>query len=669
MQHIPCVGLANLWLTTRGHPEITIAVLDGPVDTEHPTLHGSLLTRAAVGSGPAEGTLESRRHGTHVASELFSNGEAGLQGIAPGCHGLSIPVFAGTPDGGLVAASQLDLARSIRLAVDKGARIINLSAGQLSSTPQADQFLTDALRYCEENNVLVVAAAGNDGCECLHVPAAISTVLAVGALDPATGEPLPFSNWGAAYRGHGILAPGRDIPGAQAGGGIVLRSGTSFAAPIVSGVAALLLSYQIEVGDKPDIQAVRRALVQGATPCSGERVADCRPYLAGTLDPVASWQLLAGTRADQHLDPQPTATEVRPSSASLAPSEPQGHSGDRPDPERLPPAQGAPLIGSTHSAGPFLHNKPIPMQENDIDLTGELAAEAVTPSALPIDTGAPAPAELGLPQVEPSGDCGCNGSSSGSSAPQLAFALGELGYDLVTEARKDSLWQAMSDNPYDWRNLARHLKENPWDAEAVTWTLRIDATPIYAIHPIGAYASQAYDLLAKILIGQIEGDKRIERVSVPGYIAGQTRLTNGVSVPILVPTMRGLFAWDTESLVDAVKKSDGSTAGVGNFLERVYYELRNMGQSPQERAINFAATNAFQVSKIFHEAAGSEHELDRIEVTKSPICRQDSDCWDVMLTFFDPDNDRAARRVHRFTVDVSDLVPCTVGRVRSWSVR
>ncbi len=62
-------------------------------------------------------------------------------------------------------------------------------------------------------------------------------------------------------------------------------------------------------------------------------------------------------------------------------------------------------------------------------------------------------------------------------------------------------------------------------------------------------------------------------------------------------------------------------------------------------------------------------ELDGIDVEVSPICRPGSECWDVKLTFFDPARRlERARRVYRFTVDVSDVVPVTVGTVRAWSV-
>jgi hypothetical protein len=85
--------------------------------------------------------------------------------------------------------------------------------------------------------------------------------------------------------------------------------------------------------------------------------------------------------------------------------------------------------------------------------------------------------------------------------------------------------------------------------------------------------------------------------------------------------------------------------------------------------MNYAATNAFQVARVFESAIGEALELDGIAVEPSPICRPGSDCWDVKLTFFDPTKRlQRARKVYRFTIDVSDVVPVTVGVVRSWSV-
>jgi hypothetical protein len=62
-------------------------------------------------------------------------------------------------------------------------------------------------------------------------------------------------------------------------------------------------------------------------------------------------------------------------------------------------------------------------------------------------------------------------------------------------------------------------------------------------------------------------------------------------------------------------------------------------------------------------------QLDSIEVEKSPFCRINSDCWDVKLKFFDPENGRRAKKVFLFTIDVSDRISVTLGQIRSWSVR
>lgn len=61
-------------------------------------------------------------------------------------------------------------------------------------------------------------------------------------------------------------------------------------------------------------------------------------------------------------------------------------------------------------------------------------------------------------------------------------------------------------------------------------------------------------------------------------------------------------------------------------------------------------------------------ELANIDVEKTPFCRLDSDCWDVKLIFFDPENSRRAKRVFRLTMDVSDIIPVTLGDVKVWSI-
>lgn len=324
--------------------------------------------------------------------------------------------------------------------------------------------------------------------------------------------------------------------------------------------------------------------------------------------------------------------------------------------------------------------------EAEIDPTKKVEPSAAAP---PRRSSAPRSAGEEVTEVTASA-CGCAGGGSegaeastdgggnggrGGGRLSLVYVLGQLGQDFGSEARRDSFVQHGVSNPHDPAAVLKHLADHPSHATAITWTLNHDATPIYALRPAGAFAAETYGRLREFLQDQISGGA--ERVSIPGWVHGTIVLTSGQSVPIIYPELRGMYSWSTEALVRSVgkgKKGAGAGAAatkdeLANFLERIYYELRNLGASPQERAMNYAATNAFQAEFVFNSALQGGLKLDSIEVERSPICRPDSDCWDVKLTFFHPTKRlEQAREVYRFTVDVSDVVPVTVGAVRNWHV-
>jgi cyanobactin maturation PatA/PatG family protease len=276
---------------------------------------------------------------------------------------------------------------------------------------------------------------------------------------------------------------------------------------------------------------------------------------------------------------------------------------------------------------------------------------------------------------------------------QLAYALGTLGYDFGSEARRDTFKQLMPPfdlgegmmvpaNPYDARQMTDYLASDISEARSLIWTLNIELTPVYAIEPKGPFAREAYLALQQLLSGQIQPEDSadyIELVSIPGVLSGRTvKLFSGQVVPVIEPqSTRGLYGWKVNTLVNAafetVQASEGEAdqeamrRTLGSFLNRVYYDLRNLGTTSQDRALNFGVTNAFQAASTFSQAVAQGMELDSITVEKSPFCRMDSDCWDVKLKFFDPENSRRAKKVFRFTIDVSDLIPVTLGDVKSWS--
>ena len=240
-------------------------------------------------------------------------------------------------------------------------------------------------------------------------------------------------------------------------------------------------------------------------------------------------------------------------------------------------------------------------------------------------------------------------------------------------------------NPYDARQMVDHLAARPSEGKAVIWTLSLELTPIYALRPVGPFAHEVYTAFQEILAGEVAAqgtDAYVDRVSVPGWMTGQSvRLFSGQTVPLIeLDNTRGLYGWHIHKLLDhAIQRVKAHYGGSGKvdeeeirailegFLSRVYYDLHNLGLTSRDRALNFAATNAFQAVDVFARAVGEGMSLDGMDVQPSAFCRKDSDCWDVKLKFFDPENTRRARRVFRFTIDVSDTVPVTVGEVRSWA--
>jgi hypothetical protein len=272
------------------------------------------------------------------------------------------------------------------------------------------------------------------------------------------------------------------------------------------------------------------------------------------------------------------------------------------------------------------------------------------------------------------------------------YALGTLGYDFGNEARRDSFKQLMAPvaidgtvvpaNPYDARQMVGHLSAHPSESRTLIWTLNLELTPIYAIEPTGPYAADIHTLLNTLLDGEITNENNenfIERVSIPGRLTDRTtKLFSGQVIPIIeIEQTRGVYGWKTNTLIDAATQAaqqlpdtptdTNTTDSLREFLTRVYYDLRNLGATSRDRALNFAATNAFQAAHTFAAAVAAGMALDTINVDKSPFCRTDSDCWDVRLRFFDPENNRRARKVFRFTIDVSDILPVTLGDVRTWS--
>ena len=186
-------------------------------------------------------------HGTPVSGIIagIRDNNKGINGIA---ESVKIMVLRTTPNGD---ERDKDVALAIIYAVDNGANIINMSFGKQFS-PQKE-FVDEAVKYAEKHNVLIIHSAGNSGenidvessfpCN-TYIDGTIATnFLTVGASDKTLNKTLPavFSNYGK--KNVDIFAPGVDIVSLSPDNSYCMHDGTSFSGPVVSGIAALILSY------------------------------------------------------------------------------------------------------------------------------------------------------------------------------------------------------------------------------------------------------------------------------------------------------------------------------------------------------------------------------------------------------------------------------------------
>ncbi|CAG9172555.1 cyanobactin maturation protease PatG family protein [Cupriavidus pampae] len=616
-----------------GAPSIKVAILDGPVNLNDPCLSESLLTQEDIFQLSKTSEGGAAEHGIQIASILFGQPDTYYRGLSHLCTGLSIPIYSDDEFGRIQGASQMMLSAAIGYAIEKGSDIINISGAQPTNSALSDLILKREISRCESLKILVVAAAGNDGCSCLSLPAAIKGVVPIGSTDE-DGRLLQTSNFGEDYSKFGILMPGSKIPVPNAKGGVVERNGTSFSTAIFSSVVARLMATLQE--NNIEIRPLEIANIifeEADNCCAGENCQDCQPWPGKklNLNNVISRLGLNGIRGT--------------------------------------------AINST-TRGDF-------MEKTTSENVLPMAEEAQTQIA---------PMLSGKNQIAPAcqDEAACNCGKG--NAARLAYVLGQLDIDFGTEARRDSFlqhlnaWQRDESNPRENHNdrklIKSFLDNNPEFDAGLSWVVKLDTTPIYCIKTSGPYATEISRRLREAYMTFFgDGDNRIDLISIPGLISGTTRLLNGYVVPTLHPDLRGMYDWSVEHLADtcSTRQKDSNSDKIKtvdnknyliDFLNRVYFELRNLGQSGADRALNYSATQAWQVAKVFDRAIAEGLVLrDTPTVERSPICRPESDCYDVVLIFFDPSNRLTkASRAFRFTVDVSDVMPVMVGPVRTWHV-
>jgi membrane-anchored mycosin MYCP len=283
-------GIDKAWTVSKGKG-VKVAVIDTGIDTSHPDLRGVVTNGKDVsGAGAADGSKPLGtlpEHGTLVATLLAGRGnnkakiaEAkadaaaqkiayekavetavkeekdppkepepikipkpgpgadGMRGVAPEAEILSVSLWMGTENpAGIPVEDQVPTA--VKWAVDNGAKVINISLG--STQPDWPTSWDTAFKYAEDKDVVIVAAAGNraGGMQQVGAPATIPGVLTVAGIDSSGKASVDSSTEGISI---GVAAPADPLVGGLPGGGYADWSGTSGAAPLVAGVAAMIRS-------------------------------------------------------------------------------------------------------------------------------------------------------------------------------------------------------------------------------------------------------------------------------------------------------------------------------------------------------------------------------------------------------------------------------------------
>jgi hypothetical protein len=269
--YLETIKAKEAWQITTGSQDIIIGVIDTGIDYTHPDLKGSLWINNAEKNGisgmdddnngfiddslgwdftdaprfsdggdyidPDNDPMDEygSGHGTQIAGIIAAqaNNGIGITGIGPNLSVMNLR--AGTASGYL---EEDDVANALIYALDNGARIVNMSFGDVALS----RFLKDIIYYTYQQGLILIASAGNSGNDEVHYPSGLAETISVGATDKDDNI-AGFSNYGPTLD---CVAPGSEILSTAVNGKYNIVSGTSFSAPVVAAIAGLILSVNVD---------------------------------------------------------------------------------------------------------------------------------------------------------------------------------------------------------------------------------------------------------------------------------------------------------------------------------------------------------------------------------------------------------------------------------------
>lgn len=293
--------------------DIIVAVVDNGVYNNHEDLPlYSVSYDAHTGKSPS---VLYGDHGTKVAGVIgaTANNGKGIAGVASGVKIMPISICYTDNELGIAASTTTNFANAIRFAANNGARVINNSWSFETYSPIPE--LNNAITYAHGKGCIVVFASGNNnGAIQQPMAGANSATLVVGAID-RNGAKSDFSGYGSSLD---VVAPGRDIWTTDVTGGYACVPGTSYAAPHVSGIVALIWATD------PDLPVWRvRNIIEQTTRKVGGNAYDIDPVrLNGLWNQFVGYGLVDAYAAVSAVSgPAPTAPRIGTSLSEVEPGD------------------------------------------------------------------------------------------------------------------------------------------------------------------------------------------------------------------------------------------------------------------------------------------------------------------------------------------------------------
>lgn len=242
------IDAPTIWEKATGK-NVTIGIIDTGISILHPDLKDSIVDGFNAINGSSYN--DDNNHGTYVASIISAKRNGiGIVGIAPESKLYAIKAM--NKDGrGYIS----DIIKGCQWSIEKGIKVINMSLG----SGHKSIALCETMDVLAKNNVITIAASGNEGKPNIYYPARGNVTICVGGSD-INDKRASWSNYGTKLKENGVLAPGDWIMTANRFGKWQRVSGTSIATPHVTGVVALMMEkgcYEPEI--------IRRFVFEGAS--------------------------------------------------------------------------------------------------------------------------------------------------------------------------------------------------------------------------------------------------------------------------------------------------------------------------------------------------------------------------------------------------------------------